>query len=278
MPIASQWRIEIPHVSLPSFLLTSAAHPLPNVPIFIDAKDPKTSYLTLESYRLWSQRLAVGLHHAGLRVGDRVLLFSDNNIFSPVVFMGVIMAGGIFTGASSSVVARELAYQLQDSGALFLLCTAAHLRTGLEAANQISLPRTRVFVFDDDPIRGASSHLQFGLRHWSSLVRPEDEGRAFQWDQLSTPEECRRTITLNYSSGTTGLPKGVEITHFNYVAHTLQMEDISDRSLDSPFHRRTDKWLCFLPLHHASKSKSIEMAIEKSLFMVIFFQWPKRFF
>lgn len=253
MPIASQWRVEIPHISLPSLLLNSAAHPLPDVPIFIDAKNPKTNYLTLKSYRLWSQRLAVGLRHAGLRDGDRVFLFSDNNTFSPVVFMGVIMAGGIFTGASSSAVDRELAYQLKDSDALFLLCTVAHLRTGLEAARQVSLPRTRVFVFDDHPAMEASNPLHFELRHWSSLIGPEDEGRAFQWEQLSTPEGCRRTITLNYSSGTTGLPKGVEITHYNYVAHTLQMEDINDRSLDSPFHLRTDKWLCFLPLHHASK-------------------------
>ena len=155
MPIHSRWTLPIPTASLPKFLFTSPTHPLPHgpKPAFISADNPSV-HLTHNEFRLLSQRFAAGLIKAGLQPGDRVLLFSGNNIFFPVVFMGILMAGGVFTGANPGYVARELAYQLKDSGARFLICADAALELGVEAAESIGLGRDRVFVFDDEVMHG----------------------------------------------------------------------------------------------------------------------------
>ena len=100
MPIHSRWEVPLPVCSLQKYLFTSPTAPLVDKIAFYDADRPETYYLTQESFRLWSLRLAAGLQKAGLKQGDRVLLFSGNNLFFPVAFMGILLAGGIFTGAS----------------------------------------------------------------------------------------------------------------------------------------------------------------------------------
>lgn len=139
-----QWTIAIPEISFSSLLFTSSAHPLSNQPAFLDAGSPTSKYLTVDSCRLLSQCFAAGLRESGLQAGDRVLLFSENSIFFPVVIMGVIMADDVFTGASPTFTARELAYQLKDSEPRFLLCAEIFFATGCEAASQAGLPDTRV--------------------------------------------------------------------------------------------------------------------------------------
>ncbi|KAL2357169.1 putative 4-coumarate-CoA ligase [Cryomyces antarcticus] len=252
MPIKSRWTIPIPQVSLPTSLFTSPTEPLPTTPILIDAERPDEYSLSLSTYRLWSQRLAAGLQHAGLKPGDRVLLFSGNTLFFPVVLLGVIMAGGIFTGANPTYVARELAYQLKDSGALFLITVEGSLDTAMEATESIGMSKDRVFVFDDG--RATFDRKAQGrgeTRHWTHLLASEEEGRDFKWEELSTDEELNQTIALNYSSGTTGVPKGVEITHRNYVANTAQYTHMSSLLPDADETRKRARWLCFLPMYHA---------------------------
>lgn len=250
MPLKSRWNIEIPKISLPSLLFTSPTHVLPEIDVFLDAECPQKR-LTLNSFRLWSQRLAAGLRRSGLQDGDRVLLFSPNDIFFPVVFMGVIMAGGIFTGANHLYVTRELAHQIRISEPRFLLCAPSSLEIGLEAASQASLPQNRIFVFETIPATGASGRSRSGCSHWSTLIASVAEGEAFRWKDLSAREECQTTIVLNSSSGTTGLPKCVEITHYAYVATTLLIEHFNDLTHDGPFRQGLERWLCFLPLYHA---------------------------
>ena len=251
MPVKSRWTIPIPDTSIVSLVFKSPTHPLSDEkPALIDAEDPKR-YLTLHTYRLWSQRLAVGLISHGLQPGDRVLLFSANNLFFPVVFMGVVMAGGIFTGANPGYVVSELSYQLKDSEASYLLCSSASLSTGLEAAAAVDFPKSRVFVFDDMPTSDSPRQFQQGCHHWSSLIAPVEEGSRHTWAPCSTPEDSAKTITLNYSSGTTGLPKGVEITHRNYVSDTLQQQHSYYLLPTTLEQQAADRWLCFLPMYHA---------------------------
>lgn len=251
MPYQSRWTIDIPNAHLASLLLKSPTTPLSNTEkSFIDADRPDTHYFTPHTFRLWSQRFAAGLRKAGLQNGDRVLLFSGNDIFFPVVVLGVSIAGGIFTGANPTYVARELAFQLQDSGASFLLCASGSLDTGIEAAKQAGLSKDKVFVFDGTLFDGPGSPKQ-GCKHWGELVVPESEGQGFAWEDLNTREKADTTIVLNYSSGTTGRPKGVEITHRNYVSNMLQYTSLWTRHPQYEERLERARWLCFLPMYHA---------------------------
>lgn len=251
MPYKSAWQVDIPNTHLASALLKSPTAPLSTTHrCFLEAARPDTHFLTPHTYRLWSQRFAAGLRKSGVKRGDRVLLYSGNDLFFPVVFMGIIMAGAVFTGANPTYVARELAYQLQDSGATYLLCAGSSLDTGIEAAQLAGLSRDRVFVYDAAVYDGRGSP-QKGCRYWGELVASEEEGRNFAWDELTTPELADQTLVLNYSSGTTGRPKGVEITHKNYVANMLQWSFLASLSPDYEAKLARARWLCFLPMYHA---------------------------
>ncbi|KAL4786351.1 hypothetical protein BJX76DRAFT_365974 [Aspergillus varians] len=244
-------QVDIPDTHLASLLLTSPTHPLSKTHrSFSDAARPDTHYFTTHEYRLWCQRFAAGLRKSGLQKGDRVLLFSGNDIFFPVVFLGITMAGGIFSGANPTYVARELAYQLQDSGALYLLCAEDSLDTGIEAAKLAGLGKEKVFVFNN-AIYNGKGEAKKGCPYWGELVASVEEGTGFAWDELDTAEKSNTTLALNYSSGTTGRPKGVEISHKNYIANVLQYNHLFRLSPDWKVKLERARWLCFLPMYHA---------------------------
>ncbi|KAH8803036.1 4-coumarate-CoA ligase-like protein [Xylogone sp. PMI_703] len=249
MPYRSKWTIPIEVCSFHSYLFGNPGDPLPDTPAFLDADRPDTHFLTVNTFRLWSQRFAAGLQKAGLQPGDRVLLFSGNNIFFPVVFLGVLMAGGIFTGANPANVARELAYQLKDSESKFLLCANESLDTGIEAAKIAGMTKDQVFIFDDEVISPGGGPDRLGVRNWKALVEGERVGERFRWAEVQNPKE--QTCCLNYSSGTTGVPKGVEITHYNYVANAKQMRHLGERSPKTKALGDRARWLCYLPMYHA---------------------------
>ncbi|KAF7887824.1 uncharacterized protein EAF01_010978 [Botrytis porri] len=249
MPISSRWHLAIPPISLPSYLFTSSDHPLPDKLAFIDATN-RSRFFTHSDFRLYSQRLAAGLIKNGLQPGDRVLLFSSNNLFFPVIIMGIILAGGIFTGANPGFVERELAYQLSDCQAKFLLCGEESLIVGIKAAENAGLGRENMFVFGDGGknIDRKEEEMK-GMKSWWELLESEEVGREFQWKEDFDPKET--VCCLNYSSVTTGVPKGAMITHYNYVANSMQYKHLHELHPETPLRNKKAKWLCFLPLYHA---------------------------
>ena len=263
MTIPSRWTAPIPRCSLQQWIFGSACAPLrdPDRRIFIDPEQPDTNYLTMADHRLLSKRLALGLQKAGLKPGDRVLIFSGNNLFFPSLFLGVLMAGGIVSGANPTFVPRELAYQLKDSGSSFLFVAEQALGTALQAAKEVGLPKERVFVFGKSdlpapklvgasyPTPGGKGRVD-GARHWTELVagnRAMAEG--WSWEEPENSEET--TCCLNYSSGTTGVPKGVEISHYSYVANGVGVVHMYHLNPDYAEKMKSDIGLCFLPLYHA---------------------------
>ncbi|KAL2373020.1 4-coumarate-CoA ligase [Blastomyces gilchristii SLH14081] len=251
MVMKSRWSIEIPNTSLLTVVFKSPTYPLSKTKrCFSDAARPDTHFFTVHEYRLWCQRFAAGLQKAGLKTGDRVLLFSSNDLFYPVAFMGIVMAGGIFTGANPTYTPRELAYQLKDSGATYMLCADGSLDTGIAAAELIGMGKNRIFVFDSALFDGKGEGRK-GCRYWGDLIVSPAEGSSFSWDTLLTPEEVDRTLALNYSSGTSGAPKGVQVTHRNYVANLLQFDYSAYLRSDWEERDRSTRWLCFLPMYHA---------------------------
>lgn len=256
MVIKSRWNFPTPPVSLPTFIFDSPHSELPKTPALISAKEPDKYFLSIDDYRLYAKRFASGLRRSGLQPGERVLLFSGNTLFFPSVVIGVVMAEGVFTGANPTYVARELAYQLKDSGAKYLLCAEESLDTGIAAAKEAGLSADQIFIFDDGVAtfekRNVEKDTDLGhIQHWTSLLDTEQNGHAYTWPDLKTREELDRVVALNYSSGTTGVAKGVMITHHNYVANCTQQ--IHMQTLSPTYKQSLPKkrLLCFLPMYHA---------------------------
>jgi acyl-CoA synthetase (AMP-forming)/AMP-acid ligase II len=261
MPLESRWKAPIPRCSLQQWVFGSSRDPLPDTKLYIDPERPDTHFLTKADYRLLAKRVALGLQGEGIKPGDRVLVFSGNNLYFPSFFMGVLMAGAVFTGANPTYVARELAYQLKDSGASILLVAEAALDTALEAAKEIGLPTSKIFIFGGDspgaevthstaPKPGKSGQRPDGVRHWTELLAGNLD-KAQTWDWIEPSDPAAATCCLNYSSGTTGVPKGVEISHTSYVANGVGVTFVSELDPEHEVKLARTSSLGFLPMYHA---------------------------
>lgn len=163
------------------------------------------------------------------------------------------MAGGVFTGTNPCYLSAELAHQLRDSGATFMLCHESQLEIGLQAANIVGMPHDSIYIFTDEATDDQSNQdiaARHGFKAWTRLLAPVALGSTFKWEEFDTLED-NRTICLNYSSGTTGVPKGVEVTHYNYVANCTQFINQIQLDPHEPQQRSRDRQICFLPLYHA---------------------------
>lgn len=262
MPYKSRWSIPIPQTSIPAFLFgNNSLQHLPDVEskLFISTKDPNTSYLTLHSFREWSKCLAAGLQQAGLQPSDRVMLFSGNSLFTPIVLMGIIMAGGMFTSANPSFTPRELAYQMDNFTPRFVLAAEEQIEVAIEGARLARLDPSCVFAFHAlDPLSlgqhphngGHRSGKRNGSNSWTELLGPIEAGQAFHWDKLTGSDASNHTAMLFYSSGTTRLPKGVEVSHYNIIANIINISHIQGLSDFESLSRSPRGALCALPMYH----------------------------
>ncbi|KAM0470468.1 hypothetical protein ACHAP7_009532 [Fusarium lateritium] len=150
---------------------------------------------------------------------DRVVaIFSVNTIDYIPLTHAIHRLNGIATTASAVYSAQELEHQLRSSGAKALFTCMPLLKTALEAAKRCGIADSRVFLL---PISGAPSDPSF--KTVDDLIA---QGRQLtKVPQIVWPrgQGARQVAYLCYSSGTSGLPKAVKISHQNIIANVLQM-------------------------------------------------------
>jgi acyl-CoA synthetase (AMP-forming)/AMP-acid ligase II len=200
--------IEIPEQSLPSFVLERASE-LADRPALIDDSNGRTlTYAQLDENM---RRFAAGLQARGFGKGDVFAICLPNVPEFAVAFFGVGLAGGVITTANPLYTAHELAYQLNDSSARFLLTAPQFLEVALEAARESKVEE--VFVLEGG--KGATPFAELLENDPAAAVEPAIDPK-------------KDLLVLPYSSGTTGKPKGVMLTHHNLVAIICQYRDLEE--------------------------------------------------
>jgi acyl-CoA synthetase (AMP-forming)/AMP-acid ligase II len=193
--------VEIPNQSLTDFVCRDWER-FAAKPALIDATTGRT--LTYRKLAAGVRAVAAGLSQRGLRKGDVVAIFAASRPDYAPAFYGAIAAGGIVTTVNPLVTADELARQLDDARARFLITTPDLLAIANEATNGTTV--REVFVFDEAD----------GATPFADLLASKG----------ATPDVSIDSATdvavLPYSSGTTGLPKGVTLTHRNLIANVCQ--------------------------------------------------------
>jgi acyl-CoA synthetase (AMP-forming)/AMP-acid ligase II len=195
--------VEIPEMPLVPFVLQRAAT-LGDKPALIDGLTGRT--LTYAALADSVKRVAAALHHRGFRKRDVFAIFSPNLIEYPIAFFAIASLGGIITTVNSLYTPRELADQLKNSGARFLLTVPAFIDRATEAVKDAAVEE--IFVFGT--AEGATPFSEL-------LAQPAEEVTV----DIDPAEDL---VALPYSSGTTGVAKGVMLTHRNLVANVVQSE------------------------------------------------------
>lgn len=137
--------------------------------------------------------------------GDVLCFYTPNHIDTPILMWGVHWAGGVCSPANPLYTAEELSFQLRDSGSRALVTQNAFLPVAVKAAEMAGISRDKIIVLDQPNRKD--------IIHWRNLISNIDSVQRVKVDPKTD------LSFLCYSSGTTGLPKGVRLTHYNVVAN-----------------------------------------------------------
>ncbi|MFD9002778.1 4-coumarate--CoA ligase family protein [Streptomyces sp. NPDC059582] len=201
---------DVPVVELPihEAVLGRAAE-FGDTPALVDGTDGTT--LTYEQVDRFHRRVAAALAEAGVRKGDVLALHSPNTVAFPVAFYGATRAGASVTTVHPLATPEEFAKQLRDSAARWIVTVSPLLASARRAA-ELAGGVQEIFVCDSAP----------GHR---SLI---DMLASTAPDPVVDIDPAQDVAALPYSSGTTGIPKGVMLTHRQIATNLAQLEPAVD--------------------------------------------------
>lgn len=229
--------------------------------LFQDADDLTRRYTYQDVYRLslqFGQRL---VHEYELHKGDRVMVVAPNDIDYPPVVLGALWAGAIVTPVNPNYTTSELAYQLKDSGAKVVVAHSSALQTVTDACRKVDSKMLKTILFED-ALKNSPSFTSRGNK-----IQPARDRKSSQ-QLIFAPK--KDLAFLVYSSGTTGRPKGVMISHYNMTSNVLQISACEAGKLSATgskhvegipdAHPTGDRLLACLPFYHIYGLTSLVMA------------------
>ena len=184
--------------------------------------------LTYAEYGDLVESVARGMITNGVKPGDVVAIFLANSWEFCVAFHAAQLAGAIPTLLNPTFREREVRYQLENSGAVLLITDGGNIE-GIQLGGLRNLRR----------VYTTRQHVS-GAEPFANLLNPVTA--AYPKPDQSSQQAL---AALPYSSGTTGLPKGVKLSHYNLVANIYQLIGPNATPINS-----ADHILCCLPLYH----------------------------
>lgn len=217
--------LEYPPVPMHHYV-KEAASQYPDKPalIFVDSKI---------SYRQFYQdvlRLAHALQDLGVKKGDRVAIFMPNCPQAVISYYAVLHAGGIVVESNPIYVERELEYQLTDAEAETIITLDMKMLYPKVKNVKDKTPVKTIVVSSLKEYLPFPKNVLYPLVKKKDLVKVEREKGVYFFKELLkysptpvdtavTPDDC---AVLLYTGGTTGVPKGVMLTHKNLIANCVQ--------------------------------------------------------
>jgi long-chain acyl-CoA synthetase len=191
--------------------------------------------LSWSDYAEQALACAAALVDAGVAPGDRVGLLSENRVEWLIADMGLLTAGAVNVPPHASRTARQVLYELQDAGVSWLfISTAEQMNKARQIA--LSLPALRGIVAFDPTSAVRSSGGRLPEYTWSGFLQRGRYTRGRVDAELERRDRdlnSESLATIMYTSGTTGNPKGVMLTHGNLLSNAEASDAASPRSADA---------------------------------------------
>lgn len=210
-------------------LVFSAAEQQPEKIAIVDTSTTPARRITYSEYADMVERIARGLVAAKLQPNQVIAIFLPNSWEFCAAFHAISYCGAISTLLNPSYREREVRYQLENSDAVALITDGPLIRD----INLAGLPSLKHIFYTR---AGAGAAAPF-----TSLLK--ERVNTLPWRDS---DPATTVASLPYSSGTTGLPKGVMLTHANLVTNVYQTLTPTEPET----FRTSDAMLCFLPLYH----------------------------
>jgi long-chain acyl-CoA synthetase len=241
------------------FLHVTETYKKPDLLIY--KKEGRYTSISAEEVRQEVERIALGLRRLGVGPGDKVVLLAENGPWWVMTDYAIVSLGAVTVPIYTSLVPDQIKYIINDSDAKVVIVSDRNLQEKTAAVKR-DLPKVAQWVsFEREPGEG-----------FLSLEKIVAEGEK---DRLAEPQLFKRgaeavkpedTASIIYTSGTTGVPKGVLLSHANFLSNVETLAGIipfSDKDTD----------LSFLPLSHvlerlvtfAFMSRGVSMAYAESI-------------
>jgi long-chain acyl-CoA synthetase len=184
------------------------------------------------------RRLALGLHSLGFGKGDKLCLLSENRPEWTMFDLAVLSLGGLTVPIYTTLVGEQIRYIIEDSDAKVVVVSSRELWKKVEPLRP-RLPKVGSYIL-------MTADVPDGAMTMDDLA---DRGRKLEAQQPGLFEQLLDAVrpddeaSIIYTSGTTGDPKGVVLTHDNFLSNVKTAADIMEFSCE-------DRVLSFLPLSH----------------------------
>ncbi|OMO82789.1 AMP-dependent synthetase/ligase [Corchorus capsularis] len=223
-----------PNLSMVSFLFRNISS-YPDQIALIDADSNET--LTFSQFKSTVIKLSHAFLNLGINKNDRVLIFAPNSIQFPLCFFAITAIGAIATTANPIYTVNELSKQVKDSTPK-LLVTVPEL---FDKVKDFKLPVILLGPKQNNPKSPSDAKNIPKILSFHDLLNSASTETEFPAVSVKQTD----TASLLYSSGTTGVSKGVVLTHRNFIASALMIT--KDQELAGDMNR---VYLCVLPLFH----------------------------
>ena len=235
--------------TIPQLLRNVVSHIHPETDTFLIHKVGETwEEITYKQVLHKADAVSCYLLEMGFQKGDRCALIIDNSPDYVYYDQGIQQIGAVNVSIYPTLAENEIEYILKDSGARTILVGNPFLlRKILKIANQCPNLQRIIPVFDDYEKLLVKSKLNAGILDFNKLIREGElciESYKTKLSKLRDEVLPSDLSSLIYTSGTTGIPKGVMLTHSNFVQNVKScLEQI-------PVIDQTETFLSFLPLSH----------------------------
>lgn len=236
------------HIDLPTTDILSYIFDKPeydqNKPIYIDVHNPSRS-ISCNQARTIIRKLIAGFRAVGVKEGDCIAIHSFNDILYCMLVLAIIGVGGVFTGTNPAYTTAELSHHIKTSKSRFLISEPEILESLLEAADENNIPRQNIWMFD-----ALGQLIPPGHKSWKELLNFGEQG----WVRFKDTQSAKtRPAARLFSSGTTGLPKGANLTHYNLISQ----HELVNKAHSRPY---TISKVVALPIFHAAAAPSTHVS------------------